>query len=70
MAITNEDGRAAAMAMELVQYGVFNFMLKSEALPEFKTVVRRACEYAVLRQDLEDLRQQLPPASRGCSKPE
>jgi len=57
VAMTNEDGRATAM--ELVQYGVHNFMRRSQALQELKTVVRRMHEYAALRRDLEDLRQRL-----------
>jgi len=59
--MTDDDSRA--MAMDLVQRGVYNYIRKPPALPELKIVVRRAHEYAVLKRELESVRQRLPPSN-------
>src|SRR5690348_11348381 len=41
--MTDDDSRA--MALDLVQRGVYNYIRKPPALPELKIVVRRAHEY-------------------------
>jgi DNA-binding NtrC family response regulator len=60
--MTDDDGRATAM--DLVQRGVYNYIRKPPALQELKIVVRRAHEFAVLKQELESVRGRLP--SSGC----
>jgi DNA-binding NtrC family response regulator len=62
--MTDDDGRATAM--DLVQRGVYNYIRKPPALPELRIVVRRAHEYAVLKQELDRIRQRLPPS--GCDQ--
>ena len=62
--MTDDDGRATAM--DLVQRGVYNYIRKPPALPELRMVVRRAHEYAVLKRELESIRQRLEPS--GCDK--
>jgi len=62
--MTDDDGRATAM--DLVQRGVYNYIRKPPALPELRIVVRRAHEYAVLKQELDRMRQRLPPS--GCDQ--
>ncbi len=62
--MTDDDSRATAM--DLVQRGVYNYFRKPPALPELKIVVRRAHEYAVLKRELETVRQRLPPS--GCDR--
>jgi DNA-binding NtrC family response regulator len=62
--MTDDDGRATAM--DLVQRGVYNYIRKPPALPELRIVVRRAHEYAVLKRELESIRQRLPPS--GCDR--
>ena len=62
--MTDDDGRATAI--DLVQRGVYNYIRKPPALPELRIVVRRAHEYALLKQELEDIRQRLPPS--GCDR--
>jgi len=62
--MTDDDGRATAM--DLVQRGVYNYIRKPPALPELKIVVRRAHEYAVLKQELEHARERLLPS--GCDR--
>jgi DNA-binding NtrC family response regulator len=62
--MTDDDGRATAM--DLVQRGVYNYIRKPPALPELRIVVRRAHEYAVLKQELDSVRQRLPPS--GCDQ--
>lgn len=62
--MTDDDSRA--IAMEMVQRGVYNYIRKPPALPELKIVVRRAHEYAVLKRELEIIRLRLPPA--GCDR--
>jgi DNA-binding NtrC family response regulator len=62
--MTDDDTRATAM--DLVQRGVYNCIRKPPALPELKIVVRRAYEYAVLKRELEKVRQRVPPC--GCDK--
>jgi DNA-binding NtrC family response regulator len=60
--MTDDDSRATAM--DLVQRGVYNYIRKPPVLPELKIVIRRAHEYAVLKRELESVRQRLPPS--GC----
>jgi DNA-binding NtrC family response regulator len=62
--MTDDDGRATAM--EMVERGIYNYIRKPPALPELKIVVRRAHELAVLKQELENVRQRLP--SSGCGQ--
>ncbi len=62
--MTDDDGRATAI--DLVQRGVYNYIRKPPALPELRIVVRRAHEYAVLKQELDTIRQRLPPS--GCDQ--
>jgi DNA-binding NtrC family response regulator len=62
--MTDDDGRASAM--DLVQRGVYNYIRKPPALPELRIIVRRAHEYAVLKQELDRMRQRLPPS--GCDQ--
>jgi DNA-binding NtrC family response regulator len=62
--MTDDDGRATAM--DLVQRGVYNYIRKPPALPELRIVVRRAHEYAVLKLELDRMRQRLPPS--GCDQ--
>jgi DNA-binding NtrC family response regulator len=62
--MTDDDGRATAM--DLVQRGVYNYIRKPPALPELRIIVRRAHEYAVLKQELDKIRQRLPPS--GCDQ--
>jgi DNA-binding NtrC family response regulator len=62
--MTDDDTRATAM--DLVRRGVYNYIRKPPALPELKIVVRRAHEYAVLKREFENIRQQLLPA--GCGQ--
>jgi len=62
--MTDDDGRATAM--DLVQRGVYNYIRKPPALPEPRIVVRRAHEYAVLKLELDKMRQRLPPS--GCGQ--
>src|SRR5665213_825028 len=59
--MTDDIGRATAL--DMVQRGFSNYVRKPPALPELKIVVRRAHEFAVLKRELEDVRQQLPAAS-------
>jgi DNA-binding NtrC family response regulator len=62
--MTDDHGRATAL--DLVQRGFSNYVRKPPALPELKIVVRRAHEFAVLKRELESVRQQLPP--NGCGR--
>jgi len=62
--MTDDNGRATAL--DLVQRGFSNYIRKPPALPELKIVVRRAHEFAVLKRELESVRQQLPPS--GCDR--
>jgi DNA-binding NtrC family response regulator len=62
--MTDDDSRATAM--DLVQRGVYNYIRKPPVLPELKIVIRRAHEYAVLKRELESVRQRLPPP--GCDQ--
>jgi DNA-binding NtrC family response regulator len=62
--MTDDDSRE--MAMDLVQRGVYNYFRKPPSLPELKIVVRRAHEHAVLKRELETVRQHLPPS--GCDR--
>src|SRR5580658_5059498 len=62
--MTDDDSRATAM--DLVQRGVYNYIRKPPVLPELKIVIRRAHEYAVLKRELETVRQRLPPS--GCDQ--
>jgi DNA-binding NtrC family response regulator len=62
--MTDDDGRATAM--DMVQRGVYNYIRKPPALPELKIIVRRAHEFAILKQELEDVRRRLPPS--GCDQ--
>jgi DNA-binding NtrC family response regulator len=57
--MTDDDNRATEM--DLVQRGVYNYIHKPPALQELKIVVRRAHEYAVLKQEIEKVRRHLPP---------
>lgn len=52
--MTDDNNRA--LAMDLVQRGVYNYIRKPPALPELKIVIRRAYEHAVLRRELEGIR--------------
>jgi len=51
------DDNNRALAMDLVQRGVYNLIRKPPCLPELKIVVRRAHEYAVLKRELDRARQ-------------
>lgn len=62
--MTDDDGRTTAM--DLVQRGVYNYVRKPPSLPELKIVIRRAHEYSVLKQELENVRQRLIPS--GCGQ--
>src|SRR5580658_10088050 len=62
--MTDDDSRATAM--DLVQRGVYNYIRKPPVLPELKIVVRRAHEYAVLKRELESVRQRMPLS--GCDQ--
>ena len=62
--MTDDDSRATAM--DLVQRGVYNCIRKPPVLPELKIVVRRAYEFAVLKKELETVRQRLTPS--GCDQ--
>jgi len=62
--MTDDDTRATAM--DMVQRGVNNYIRKPPALQELKIVVRRAHEFAVLKQELENVRRRLP--SSGCDQ--
>jgi DNA-binding NtrC family response regulator len=62
--MTDDDSRS--MAMDLVQRGVYNYIRKPPALPELKIIVRRAHEYAVLKRELEAVRERLPHP--GCDQ--
>src|ERR1700691_3931218 len=62
--MTDDDSRATAM--DMVQRGVNNYIRKPPALQELKIVVRRAHEFAVLKQELENVRRRLP--SSGCDQ--
>jgi DNA-binding NtrC family response regulator len=62
--MTDDDSRDTAM--DLVQRGVYNYIRKPPALPELRIVVRRAHEYAVLKLELDQIRQRLPPS--GCDQ--
>jgi len=62
--MADDDGRATSM--DLVQRGVYNSIRKPPALPELRIIIRRAHEYAVLRQELESARRRLPPS--GCDQ--
>jgi len=62
--MTDDDGRPTAM--DLVQRGVYNYIRKPPALPELRIIVRRAHEFAVLKQELDRIRQRLPPS--GCDQ--
>ena len=62
--MTDDDGRATAM--DLVQRGIYNYIRTPPALQELKIVVRRAHELAVLKQELENVRQRLPFS--GCDQ--
>jgi DNA-binding NtrC family response regulator len=61
--MTDDDGRA--LAMDLVQRGVSNYIRKPPALLELKIVVRRAHDFAVLKRELESIRKRLPVAGYG-----
>jgi DNA-binding NtrC family response regulator len=52
--MTDDNNRA--LAMDLVQRGVYNYIRKPPALLELKIVVRRAYEYAALKQELDSVR--------------
>jgi DNA-binding NtrC family response regulator len=62
--MTDDDSRTTAM--DMVQRGVNNYIRKPPALQELKIVVRRAHEFAVLKQELENVRRRLP--SSGCDE--
>lgn len=62
--MTDDDSRS--MAMDLVQRGVYNYVRKPPAVAELKIVVRRAHEYAVLKRELEAVRERLP--CPGCDQ--
>jgi len=62
--MTDDNSRATAMG--LVQRGVYNYIRKPPALLELKIVVRRAYEFAVLKRELETVRQRLSPS--GCDQ--
>src|ERR1700733_499215 len=62
--MTDDDSRDTAM--DLVQRGGYNYIRKPPALPELRIVVRRAHEYAVLKLELDQIRQRLPPS--GCDQ--
>src|ERR1700679_402044 len=62
--MTDDNGRATAL--DLVQRGFSNYVRKPPCLPGLKIVVRRAHEFAVLKHELEHMRQQLPPT--GCDR--
>jgi DNA-binding NtrC family response regulator len=62
--MTDENSRA--IALDLVQRGVYNYIRKPPVLPELKIVVRRAYEFAVLKRELEQARQ--PPIPSGCDR--
>lgn len=62
--MTDDDGRATAM--DLVQRGIYNYIRKPPALQELRIVVRRAYEFAVLKQELENGRRRLPAS--GCDQ--
>jgi len=62
--VTDDDTRATAM--DLVQRGVYNYIRKPPVLPELKIVVRRAHEYAVLKRELDNVRQRMPLS--GCDQ--
>jgi len=49
-----------------VERGVYNYIRKPPVLPELKIVVRRAHEFAVLKQEREQERQSL--TSSGCDQ--
>ncbi len=63
--VMTDDG-SRATAMDLVQRGVYNFIRKPPALQELTIIVRRAHEYAVLKRELDTVRERLPPA--GCDQ--
>src|ERR1035441_3779526 len=62
--MTDDDSKATAM--DLVERGVYNYIRKPPVLPELKIVVRRAHEFAVLKQEREQERQSL--TSSGCDQ--
>jgi DNA-binding NtrC family response regulator len=59
------DDRGRDTALDLVQRGFSNYVRKPPALPELKIVVRRAHEFATLKRELENVRQQLPSVGFG-----
>jgi DNA-binding NtrC family response regulator len=66
------DDQRRSTAMELVQWGVYDYFRKPPSLPELKIVVRRAHEHSVLKRELEETRETLRAATRcdrlvGCS---
>ena len=62
--MTDDNGRATAL--DLVQRGFSNYVRKPPSLPELKIVVRRAHEFAVLKRELQTVKQQLQPS--GCDR--
>ena len=62
--MTDDDSKSTAM--DLVERGVYNYIRKPPVLPELKIVVRRAHEFAVLKQELEQERQS--SICSGCDR--
>jgi DNA-binding response OmpR family regulator len=58
------DDQRRSTAMELVQWGVYDYFRKPPSLPELKIVVRRAHEHSVLKRELEETRETLRAAIR------
>ncbi|MCU1337820.1 MAG: sigma-54-dependent Fis family transcriptional regulator [Bryobacterales bacterium] len=65
--MADDDHREAAM--DLVQRGVYDYFRKPPCLAELKIVVRRAYEHSRMRQDLDNMSQQLRVTTvPGCDQ--
>jgi len=65
VAITADNSRTTAL--ELLQQGVYDYIRKPPSIVELKVVIRRACEHASLRRELDAARERLSN-STGCDR--
>ncbi|MFN7998299.1 MAG: sigma-54 dependent transcriptional regulator [Bryobacteraceae bacterium] len=63
--VTGDDRRSTTL--DLLQRGIYDYILKPLALPEMRVVLRRAYEHISLKRDVETTRAALH-AVRGCDR--
>jgi DNA-binding NtrC family response regulator len=65
IAMTADGSRSTAL--ELLQQGVYDYIRKPPPMIELKVVIRRACEHASLRRELDAAREKLSNGN-GCDR--